>query len=181
LLTTPGAKAYVAANSEEQARIVFEYARAVALHPEVDQEFEVRHRELRRPDGGFLRVRAADANKLLGLTPTLAVLDEYCAARDDSVYTALRSALLPGATMFTITTAGIGAETPLGRLRARALGQPDVRRRGALTDARGDNIRMLEWAVDPDHDLDDYKRAKQANPLSLITPKWLREQRAALH
>jgi phage terminase large subunit-like protein len=109
LLSTPNAQAYIAANSEEQARIVFEYARAVALHPAVDQEFEVRYRELRRPDGGFLRVRAADAGKLLGLTPTLAVLDEYCAAKDDSVYTALRSALLPGATMFTITTGRPGS------------------------------------------------------------------------
>jgi hypothetical protein len=108
LLTTPRAAAYVAANSEEQARVVFEYARDVALHPAVEEEFEIRYRELRRPDGGFLRVHAADAGKLLGLTPTLAVVDEYCAAKDDSVYVALRSALLPGATLFTITTAGVG-------------------------------------------------------------------------
>jgi phage terminase large subunit-like protein len=59
LLTTPRAQAYIAANSEEQARVVFEYSRDVALHPAVDQEFQVRYREPRRPDGGFLRVRAA--------------------------------------------------------------------------------------------------------------------------
>lgn len=181
LLTTPRAQAYIAANSEEQARIVFEYARDVALHPAVDEEFKVRYRELRRPDGGYLRVRAADASKLLGLTPTLAVLDEYCEAKDDSVYAALRTALLPGATMFTITTAGLGAESPLGRLRARALAQEEVRVRGCLTDARGENIRALEWMVPTDAELDDYKAAKRANPLSLITPAWLREQREAVH
>jgi phage terminase large subunit-like protein len=181
LLTTPKAQAYVAANSEEQARIVFEYARDVALHPAVDEQFTVRYRELRRPDGGYLRVRAADAGKLLGLSPSLAVLDEYCEAKDDSVYTALRTALLPGAMMFTITTAGMGAESPLGRLRARALGQADVRVRGALTDARGEGIRLLEWGVDPDTTLENYAAAKKANPLSMITTKWLREQREAVH
>jgi phage terminase large subunit-like protein len=126
-------------------------------------------------------VKSADAGRLLGLTPTLAIYDEYCAAKDEEIYTALRSALLPGATMFTISTAGWGAESPLGRLRARCLAQPDVRASGCLTDARGPDIRMLEWMVPEDVDLDDYARAKKANPLSLITPKWLREQREALH
>jgi hypothetical protein len=161
LLTTPRAQAYIAANSEEQARIVFEYARDVALHPAVDEEFKVRYRELRRPDGGFLRVRAADASKLLGLTPTLAILDEYCEAKDDSVYAALRTSLLPGATMFTITTSGMGAESPLGRLRARSLAQPDVRVRGYLTDARGPGIRMLEWMVPNEVPLEDYRADRE--------------------
>lgn len=57
LLTVPKAAVYIAANSEEQARIIFEYARDVALHPSVEMEFTVRYRELRRPDGGFLRAR----------------------------------------------------------------------------------------------------------------------------
>lgn len=165
LLTTPRAQAFIAANSERQARIVFEYARDVALHPAVDAEYQVRHRELRRPDGGYLQVHPADASKLLGLTPTLAVLDEFCEAKDDSVYVALRTALLPGATMFTLTTSGLGAESPLGRLRARAMSQREIRTRGFLTDARGDNFRMLEWAVPPDVPLEDYKAAKRANPL----------------
>jgi phage terminase large subunit-like protein len=147
----------------------------------VDQEFQVRYRELRRPDGGFLRVRAADASKLLGLTPTLATLDEYREAKDDSVYAALRTALLPGATMFTITTSGIGAESPLGRLRVRALATDDIRVRGPSPTLASENIRLLEWMV-PEHvELDDYAAAKRANPLSLITRKWLREQRQAVH
>jgi phage terminase large subunit-like protein len=114
LLETEGAQAYVAANSEEQARIVFEYARAVALHPPWT-------RSSRSATGSCVAPmvascgRAADASKLLGLAPTLATLDEYCEAKDDSVYAALRTALLPGATMFTITTSGVGAESPLGR------------------------------------------------------------------
>jgi phage terminase large subunit-like protein len=181
LLTTPQAQVVVVANSKEQAEIIDRYARQVAMHPAVEQQFEPRFRELRGPDGSYLQVKSADAGRLLGLTPTLAIYDEFCVAKDDDMYTALRSALLPGATMFTVTTAGWGAESPLGRLRARALAQPDIRRRGFLSDARGPNIRMLEWMVPEDVDLDDFQAAKRANPLSLITPKWLREQREALH
>jgi phage terminase large subunit-like protein len=181
LLRTPKAQVIVVANSKEQAEIIDRYARDVAMHPAVGGLFEPRFRELRGPDGARLVVKSADAEKGLGLTPTLALYDEYCAAKDDRLYTALRSALLPGATMATVTTAGWGAESPLGRLRARALAQPEIKTRGALTDARGPNIRMLEWSVDPAVDLIDLKRAKAANPLSLITRKWLREQREALH
>jgi phage terminase large subunit-like protein len=115
------------------------------------------------------------------LTPTLVLYDEFCVAKTDEIYTALRSALLPGATMAVVTTAGWGTESPLGRLRARALAQAEIKVKGCLTDARGPNLRLLEWMVPEDVDLDDYGKAKQANPLSLITPAWLREQREALH
>jgi phage terminase large subunit-like protein len=181
LLRTPQAQVVVVANSKEQAEIIDKYARRVAMHPSVETEFEPRFRELRGPDGSTLQVKSADPRRALGLTPTLAIYDEYRAAATDELYVALRSSLLPGSTMFTVTTAGWGAESPLGRLRARALAQPDIRVKGCLTDARGPDIRMLEWMLPEDADLDDFKRAKQANPLSLITPKWLREQRDALN
>src|SRR5215218_6766102 len=141
LLTTPRAQVVVVANSKEQAEIIDRYARQVAMHPAVEQQFEPRFRELRGPDGSTLTVKSADAGRLLGLTPSLVLYDEFCVAKDDEIYTALRSALLPGATMAVVTTAGWGAETPLGRLRARCLAQPDIRKRGFLTDARGPNIR----------------------------------------
>jgi phage terminase large subunit-like protein len=169
------------ANSKEQAEIIDRYARQVAMHPAVERQFEPRWRELRGPDGSTLTVKSADAGRLLGLTPSLVLYDEFCVAKDAEIYTALRSALLPGATMAVVTTAGWGAESPLGRLLAKCLAQPDIRVRGCLTDARGSNLRMLEWMVPDDTALDDYRTAKQANPLSLITPKWLREQREALH
>ena len=181
LLTVPEAQVIVVANSKEQAEIIDRYARQVAMHASVEQQFEPRFRELRGPDGSTLQVKSADAGRLLGLTPTLVLYDEYCVSKDAEIYTALRSALLPGATMAVVSTAGWGAESPMGRLRARCLAQPDIRTRGFLTDARGENIRMLEWMV-PEHvDLGDYRAAKRANPLSLITPRWLREQREALH
>ena len=138
LLTIPEAQVIVVANSKEQAEIIDRYARQVAMHAAVEQQFEPRFRELRGPDGGTLQVKSADAGRLLGLTPTLVLYDEYCVSKDEEIYTALRSALLPGATMVVVSTAGWGAESPMGRLRARRLAQPDIRSRGFLTDARGE-------------------------------------------
>jgi hypothetical protein len=53
LLTTPKPAVYVAAASRDQARVVFEYARDVAMHPSVADALIIRHLELRHPDGGF--------------------------------------------------------------------------------------------------------------------------------
>jgi phage terminase large subunit-like protein len=156
LLRTPQAQVIVVANSKEQAEIIDRYARQVAMHPAVEQQFEPRFRELRGPDGSTLQVKSADAGRLLGLTPSLAIYDEFCAPKDEQIYTALRSALLPGATMFTVRLLAGVLSRLLGRLRARCLAQPDIRRRGFLADARGPNIRMLEWMVPEDVDLGDY-------------------------
>jgi hypothetical protein len=129
-----------------------------------------------------LRVLAADAPRLHGLTPSLAVIEELHAHRDDEVYLALKTAALktPGARLVVISTAGQGADTPHGRLHARALAQPDVHTDGAFTDARGTGLRMLEWAVPADADVDNPAVVKQANPASWITADALAGQRQAV-
>jgi hypothetical protein len=70
-----------------------------------------------------LEVRAADARKLHGLTYSLAVIDEIQAQADDQVYIAMESALhkQAGAKLLIISTAGMGADSPMGKLRKRAL------------------------------------------------------------
>jgi phage terminase large subunit-like protein len=74
----------------------------------------------RRRFSRFLRVLAADAPKLHDLGGTLVIVDELHAHADDSVYTTLRTGVMktPGSKMVTISTAGQGADSPLGRLRA---------------------------------------------------------------
>lgn len=178
LLTHPEPACYVAASSRDQARILFEAARTFA---ERVGGLVIRHLELRAP-GGHLRVLAADAPKVHGLTPSLAIIDELHAHRDEELYLALRTAMhkRPGARLVIISTAGHGPETPLGRLHARALGLPRVSTRGALTDARGPRLRMLEWAVAEDVPLDDLRAVKRANPASWITRDALAGQREAL-
>lgn len=180
LLTVERPAVYCAASSREQARVLFEAARDFASHPAIADEITPRHLELRVADG-FMRALAADALKIHGLTPSLAIIDEYHAHPNDAVYTALRTAILkrPGARLVTISTAPESAETPLGRLRARALAQPHVTRSGAFTEAHGSAIRLLEWAV-PDDVEPTPAQALRANPASSITLAALRDQREAV-
>jgi phage terminase large subunit-like protein len=189
LIAVDRAAVYCAASSREQARILFEAAAMFAReleHPNI----VIRHLEIRWCDDPgepnvftrHLRVLAADAPKLHGLTPSLAIIDELHAHPNADVYLALRTATLkrPDSRLVTISTAGQGADSPLGRLRARGLGQPDVRRRGAVTDAHGPNLRMLEWSVPDDADIRNARVVKTANPAPWITTQALREQRDAV-
>src|SRR5206468_189761 len=91
LLTASEPRVYVAAASREQASVVHEYARAFAWA--LDPAIETNQREIRANDG-YLRVVASNADRLQGLTPTLAIVDELHAHKDESVYLALRTALL---------------------------------------------------------------------------------------
>jgi phage terminase large subunit-like protein len=181
VLTVPKPAAYIAASSRDQARIIFEFAKEFARHPLIESEVTTRHLELRVPDG-FLRCLASDAPKVHGLSPTLALIDELHAHKDGELYLALLTAMLkrPGARMVTISTAGSGAESVLGRLRARALGLPTVSHRGSFTDAQGPTLRLLEWAVPDDGNVDDPRQVKAANPASWITVQGLAEQREAV-
>ncbi len=86
----------------------------------------------------------------------------------------------PGAQLVTISTAGTGSESPLGRLRTRALAMPSVERSGTVTRAEGPAFVMLEWAVPEGEDIDDPAVVKRANPASWITKEGLREQREAV-
>jgi phage terminase large subunit-like protein len=189
LLSVENAAVYVAASSREQARIIFEIAAGFVRtldHPNLI----VRHHELRyceNPEipkvfSRHMRVLAADAPRLHGLTPSLCLVDELHAHASDEVYIALSTAAIkrPGSKLLIISTAGSGPDTPLGRLRARALAAPDVRRTGARTDARGPDIRMLEWAVPENADIDDMRSVKRANPASWLTVDALRQQAASL-
>ena len=178
------------AASAPQARILYEYAVRFARtleHPNV----VIRHHELRFcPDPAefksftrVMRVMPAAPLRLHGVTPTLCLLDELHAVPDTGVYEAMKTAQLkrPGSRLITISTAGASAESPLGRLRARALALPSIRRAGALTDARDrSSLRMLDWSVPDDGDIDDIRAVKRANPAPWITVQALREQRAAV-
>jgi phage terminase large subunit-like protein len=188
LVTVPKAAIYAAAASREQARILYEaaasYARALD-HPNIVD----RHLELRwcpDPDRArvferHLRVLSADAPRLHGLTPSLAIVDELHAHPSDEVYLAMLTSLAkrPGAKLIVISSAGQGQDTPLGRLRARGLSQPKVTRRGCLTDARGPGLRMMEWSVGDDVELTP-RSVKGANPASWIRPADLAAQQEAV-
>jgi phage terminase large subunit-like protein len=180
---TEGAAVYCVAASVPQARILYESAAGVAReldHPNI----VYRHHELRwcpDPENAtrftrHMRVLGAEAPRLHGLSPTLMFLDELQAIAHDDIYLALATALHknPNSKLVITSTAASGADTPLGRLRARALGD-DVRRRGPVVDARADGLRWLSWELPEDAEL-SIRRVKAANPASWISTGQLREQ-----
>ena len=182
LLSTPNPQIAVGAASREQAGTLFEIARAMAAHPEIARRVELTRREIRTPTG-WLRVVASDGPEQHGLILSLAIVDELHAHRDDELYLALRTGMLKraDAKLVTISTAGIGAESPLGRLHARARTLPEIQRSGAFTRAVGKNFAMLEWALPEQAEIDDMEAVKEANPASWLSAEALAEQREAVH
>ncbi len=189
LLSTEGAKVYFVAASVPQARIAFEAAAEFARrldHPNV----VFRHLELRwceDPDtptvhSRHMRVLGAEGPRLHGLSPSLMVLDELQAVTRQDIYPALASALhkSPSSRLIVITTAGSGPATPLGAIRQRALALPSVKRRGALIDCEGPDLRALMWEVPPDANVDRVAEVKKANPASWLSVSALKEQRGRL-
>ena len=51
-----------------------------------------------------------------------------------------------------------------------------MKRTGALTNAEGPDLRMLEWSVADDEDIEDMRIVKKANPASWLTVEALGEQ-----
>lgn len=181
LLSVESPVVVIGAGSREQARVVFELARDIAQHPSLVGRIVVRHLELRVPGGG-LRVVASDGGLAHGPTPSLSVVDELWAHKSGELYEAQRTALVkrPDARLLVLSTAPRSAETPLGRLRARALSGL-VARRGVVTDARAPGLRWLEWSLDAEgDDLEDDALVAACNPASWISPEVLAEQRLAL-
>jgi hypothetical protein len=82
--------------------------------------------------------------------------------------------------MIAISTAGTGADSPLGKLRTRALAQPVVRRKGSVLECAGPTVAMLEWSVPPDANVDDARVVKKANPQPWVSVQGLAEMRAAV-
>jgi phage terminase large subunit-like protein len=182
LLSRPDGKVAIGAASREQASVLFDIARGLASHPAIAKRVDVTRREI-RTQSGWMKVVASDGPKQHGLILTLAIVDELHAHRNDELYLALRTGLLkiPDAQLWTITTAGVGEESILGLLRARARKLPDIEREYGFTKATGPNFGMLEWALPEDADIDDMKVVKGVNPASWLTETSLAEQRDAVH
>jgi hypothetical protein len=108
-------------------------------------------------------------------------LDELQAISSDDIYLALASALHknPDAKLVVTSAAAAGADTPLGRLRSRALAGR-VSRRGPFVDARTNGLRWLSWELQEDADIANMRQVKACNPASWITAAQLRERRERL-
>src|ERR671910_90392 len=150
LLSVPGAMVTLGAASRDQARIAFERMRGFAQHPALDGMLTIRHLELRQEDGGgLLRVVPSDGPRVHGLSSTLYIGDEVWAwPAGGELLEAMQTGLIKRAysKFLLISTAAAQLDSPLGRLRARALAQPTAKRTGSVVEARGD-LHWLEWSV----------------------------------
>lgn len=185
LLTVEEAAVTIGAASRDQARICFERMRGFAQHPALEELLVVRHLELRhedeRGDLRLLRVIAADGPRAHGLSSSLYIGDEVWAWKTDDLLEAMLTGLIkrPDAKLLMISTAAALLDSPLGRLRARAMAQPAAKRKGPVVEARGE-LAWIEWSVHEEASLDDMAAVKRANPAPWITRADLRRQRGAV-
>lgn len=185
LLSVPGAAVTIGAASRDQARVCYERMRGFAQHEALEDLLVIRHLELRHEGAEghlrLLRVVASDGPRAHGLSSTLYVLDELWAHRDDALYEACLTGLVkrPDSKLLAISTSAAMLDSPLGRLRARAMAQPSAQRRGPVVEARGE-LAWLEWSLPDEGDLDDMAAVKRANPAPWISRADLKRQRSAV-
>ncbi|WGM09200.1 terminase large subunit [Arsenophonus nasoniae] len=101
---------YTAAVSRDQARIVFDDARQMAiLSKTLRKRLTIQQHKLIYPkSNSILKPLAAKAATIEGTNPSLAIVDEYHLHPDNAVYSALELGMgaRPEALLFAITTAG---------------------------------------------------------------------------
>ena len=129
MLGQEGASVVVAATDERQAAIVFRTAvRMVELNPELESRVVPYQAELRVPErGASFAVLPAQARRLEGLDPTLAILDEIgVISRDVYEVVALAAGKREQSTLLGIGTPGPDPhDSVLSDMRAYARAEPD--------------------------------------------------------
>jgi len=156
--------------------------RALSRHPAVRDHVVWRTDAVRwahDPKGPpVLSVVAASGAQAHGWNPTLMIGDEIWAwaDREPTLLGAMATAMLknPGCRFLGISTAAASLDSPLDRLRTRALAAPHVERKGAVLEAGGDGLAWLEWSLAEEADPGDLRKVAAANPLRSLAE--VREQ-----
>ena len=166
-----GGEVYSLAASRDQARIVFNVARAmVEASPLLARECRpyrsvIEHKE----SGSIYRTLSADAGLAHGYNPCAAIVDELHVHPDGELYEAMKTAM--GAReeplLVSITTAGFDADSFCYQMFDRA--------------RRGDDPRLLFrwWSAADGCPADDGRGWAAANPASWITDEFLAAQLAS--
>jgi phage terminase large subunit-like protein len=186
LLTVQGASIVVGASSVQQARIAFERMESFLQSQELDGMVTLRHLELRfkGPEGmRKLRVVPSDGPRTHGLSCTLYVGDEVWAwAQRADLLTAFTTGLVkrPDSKLLMISTSASDLDSPLGRLRRRAMGMSNVHRAGPVVEAKSRDFHWLEWSLGEQHELDNLRAIKRCNPAPWIGVGDLRRQKESV-
>lgn len=111
-----GAEVYATATKSEQAHIVYDAARMMAIRsPDLLKRLEPGKTRMDYPaTGSKFMPLSKDTKSLDGLKPTLGIIDEYHAHQTDEMYGVLVSAMgkRRQPLLFTITTAGFDLSAP---------------------------------------------------------------------
>lgn len=157
----PGAECLIAANSKEQARIIFKMTKELCKGLDAKGKILKPYRDhIEHPQSkSMLKVLASDANKLDGYNASVGALDELHSAPDDSVYSVIQSSmgmrLQP--LMITVTTAGFNSHGFCKKLRDTYL---EVTY-GIKSD---DSVVCMVFTLDDGDDYKDEKNWIKCNP-----------------
>lgn len=178
LIANPSASVALGSGSREQAGIAYDVMVADSEHPVLAGEVEARLHAMRAARGGVLRVVSGRGHRAHGRSDSLMLLDELW-SQDGTLLEAFETALVKraDARLWIISTAAPTLDSPLGRLRLRALALPNARRDGPLLTASGDGLRWVEWSLPDDADPGDLDAVTAANPAPWVTRDLLAEQR----
>jgi phage terminase large subunit-like protein len=177
----------VAAASVDQARIIFSQIKAfIAADPELSRLLIPKMSQIDVQGGGFIKVVSSDGRLQHGSNPSMVIVDELWAHRDDGeLFTALTSG--SGARdeplAVVISTPGYDREQVLGKIYQRVIETAPEQivesdpyfRRIARDPNNGFLLYHYGAPEDADPDSDDVWR--KANPAPWITVDYLRKQR----
>lgn len=115
-----GASVALAANSRSQAQLAFDDVSKFASQIDPKQKGIKRYRNSLKCDlnTSRLKVFAADSTRLDGENLSMCLIDEYHAAKDNSVYAVLRSSMTsrPNPLMLVISTVGFNLQGPMKKM-----------------------------------------------------------------
>ena len=177
----------VAAASVDQARIIFSQIKAfIAADPELSRLLSPKVSQIDVQGGGFIKVVSSDGRLQHGSNPSMVIVDELWAHRDDGeLYTALTSG--SGARdeplAVVISTPGYDREQILGKIYQRVIETAPEQvvesdphfRRIARDPANG--FLLYHYGAPDDADPDSDEVWRKANPAPWITVDYLRKQR----
>lgn len=169
----PGAEVYAAATARDQARIVFEQAKAyVQASPLLARSVRVYKDVLHVPDtDSTFRVVSADAGKTEGWNPSANIIDELARHKSRDLYDTMTSQTGARSQPFTFVISNAPADTEGICYELFEAGQAAAKkRRGARRD-----LYFYAPSV-PKLQASDRRAWKRANPASWITLDYLEAQ-----
>lgn len=156
-----GAECLIAANSKEQARIIFKMTKELCKGIDGKGKILKPYRDHieHPPTKSMLKVLASDADKLDGYNASVGALDELHSAPDDSVYSVIQSSMgmRQQPLMITVTTAGFNSHGFCKKLRDTYL---EVTY-GVKSD---DSVVCMVFTLDDGDDYKDENNWTKCNP-----------------